>query len=153
MIPNRAMMRMAAFAITLAGGLATARAGAPGPEGRWKTMDDASHQPKSIVSLRILDGRLEGKVDSLFRRPGEDADPVCNRCSGELQGKRILGMTFLSGLMRDGEWWQGGTVLDPANGKTYRCKLKLSGGGDTLSVRGYLGVALLGRTQTWVRVH
>jgi uncharacterized protein (DUF2147 family) len=61
-------------------------------------------------------------------------------------------MTILSGLKKDrDDVWAGGEILDPGNGKTYRCKVKLIDGGRKLEVRGFIGVSLLGRTQTWIR--
>ena len=58
------------------------------------------------------------------------------------------------GLTRESgeEWWESGSILDPDNGKTYRCKIRLTNGGKNLDVRGYVGISLFGRTQTWNRI-
>jgi uncharacterized protein (DUF2147 family) len=60
-------------------------------------------------------------------------------------------MTILSGLKRTDSGWEDGEILDPNKGKVYRAKAKLVDGGRQLEVRGFIGVALFGRTQTWIR--
>ena len=92
-------------------------------------------------------GELTGKIVKLFANP----DAVCEKCEGALKGKPVVGMTILTGLKKDGEEWEGGKILDPKSGKVYSAKAKLTDGGKKLEVRGFLGVALLGRTQTWER--
>jgi uncharacterized protein (DUF2147 family) len=117
------------------------------PVGRWKTVDDATKKPKSIVDIYEQGGKLYGKIIKLFREPGEEADPKCDKCKGAKKDQRVIGMVILEGLTKDGDEWKGGTITDPANGKTYRCKIALENG--KLKVRGFVGVSLLGRTQYW----
>jgi uncharacterized protein (DUF2147 family) len=143
-------MRLLPFYLLAAAILAHAQA--PSPEGYWKTIDDKTGEAKSIVRIAAGGDTLGGVIEKLFRKPGEIQDPVCKACSGERKEKRIIGMTILWGLRRSGEGWDGGSVLDPANGKIYRCKLALSRDGQSLTVRGYLGISLIGRSQTWQRV-
>jgi len=121
------------------------------PVGKWKTIDDATGKPKSIVAIWEEDGKLYGKVDQLLDPKPDDPDPVCKKCDGDLKDKRILGMRIMWDLRKDGERWAGGKILDPDNGKSYRCNLTLADGGKKLLVRGFIGMALLGRTQTWLR--
>ena len=128
-----------------------ALAQATSPVGRWTTIDDETKKPKSVVTIYVEDGMLFGKIDKLFLAPNEPANPVCDKCEGSLKDKPILGMVILRNLKKDGDGWSGGTVLDPANGKTYKVKLALEDGGKRLKVRGYVGFSLLGRTQHWVR--
>jgi uncharacterized protein (DUF2147 family) len=128
-----------------------ALAQSPAAVGSWTTIDDETKKPKSVVSIYEEDGRLFGKIDKLFLAPNEPANPVCDKCEGSLKDKPILGMVILRNLKKDGDGWSGGTVLDPANGKTYKVKLALEDGGKRLKVRGYVGFSLLGRTQHWVR--
>jgi uncharacterized protein (DUF2147 family) len=78
-------------------------------------------------------------------------DSVCGKCKGERRGQRIVGMEILRHMHADGDEWSGGEILDPENGKTYRATLKLIDGGQKLVVRGYVGLPLFGRSQTWVR--
>jgi uncharacterized protein (DUF2147 family) len=63
----------------------------------------------------------------------------------------ILGMTIITDMKKDGDGWDNGQILDPENGKIYKCKMRLEDGGNKLVVRGYIGVSLLGRSQTWIR--
>jgi len=121
------------------------------PVGRWKTIDDASGKEKSIVAIWEEGGRLFGKVDKLLDPKPDDPDPVCKKCDGELKDKPFLGMRILWDLKKDGGKWSGGKIMDPDNGKSYRCFITLMEGGKKLLVRGYIGTPLLGRTQTWLR--
>lgn len=121
------------------------------PVGVWRTIDDKTGKEKSLVRIVEVNGELRGTVEKLFRGPDEDQNPVCDKCSGERKGKPVLGMTILWGLKRDDDHYAGGEILDPANGKTYDCKMSVADGGKKLKVRGFIGVSLLGRTQVWVR--
>lgn len=125
---------------------------AESPAGRWQTIDDETGKPKSIVEIeQAADGTLSGKVAEILQSE-HGANPLCNACEGERKGQPIAGMTILWDLKPDGERiWSGGTILDPAKGKTYRAKITLPEGGKTLEMRGYLGIEALGRTQTWIR--
>jgi len=124
----------------------------PSPVGRWQTIDDETHRPKSVVRLWQKDGVLYGNIEEIFPEPGKPKDPVCDQCEGALKDKPIVGMMFLWGLRRDGNEWSGGRIVDPENGKIYRCNVQVVSGGMRLKVRGYIGVSLLGRTQYWERV-
>ncbi len=119
--------------------------------GRWTTIDDATKKPKSIVTIYEEGGKLFGKVEKLFREPNEEQNPLCDKCEGALKNQPILGMIVLRDLKKDGNEWTGGTILDPANGKTYKAKIAVEDGGKKLKVRGFIGIALIGRTQYWVR--
>jgi uncharacterized protein (DUF2147 family) len=148
------MLRNACSLVVLAlvGLSGVARAEGLSPVGRWQTVDDGTKEPKSIVRLWEKDGVIFGRIEVLFPKPGEPANPVCDRCEGAQKNKPIVGMTFLWGLKRSGDGWSGGRVLDPENGKVYRCSIKVIDGGRRLKVRGYVGVSLLGRTQVWQQV-
>ena len=119
--------------------------------GRWTTIDDETKKPKSIVTIYEEGGKLYGKIEKLFREPNEEQNPVCDKCEGALKNQPITGMVILRDLKKDGKEWAGGTILDPGNGKTYKCKIAVEDGGKKLKVRGYIGFSLLGRTQHWVR--
>lgn len=121
------------------------------PVGKWKTIDDETKQTKSIVEISEANGKLSGKIVQLFRKPQEDQNPKCDKCSGDKKDKPILQMEIIEGLTQDGDVWSGGTILDPKNGKTYKCKIKVVDGGKKLEVRGFIGFSLLGRTQVWER--
>lgn len=122
------------------------------PIGKWKTIDDETNQPKSIVSIFEKDGKLFGKVEKLFKKPEEDQNPKCDKCTDARKDQPIIGMVFLTDLKKDSDTeWDGGEALDPKNGKIYSCKIQLFEDGKKLKVRGYLGISLLGRTQVWLR--
>jgi uncharacterized protein (DUF2147 family) len=127
------------------------------PVGKWKTIDDATHQAKSIVEITDQDGQLEGKILELLNRSPEDIardgeQPVCAKCTDARKGQPLVGMVIMTGVTQDGDKWDGGRILDPKNGKTYKVSLKVINGGQNLEVHGYIGFSLLGRTQTWERV-
>jgi len=128
-----------------------ALAQAPSALGRWTTIDDETKKPKSIVTIYEEGGKLYGKIEKLFREPNEEQNPLCDKCEGTLKNQPILGMVILRDLKKDGNEWSGGTILDPANGKTYKVKLAIEDGGKKLKVRGFIGIALIGRTQYWMR--
>jgi uncharacterized protein (DUF2147 family) len=121
------------------------------PVGRWTTIDDETKKPKSVITIYEEGGKLFGKIEKLYREPNEDQNPVCDKCQGTLKNQPILGMVIMRDLKKDDDEWSGGTILDPANGKTYKCKIAVEDGGKKLKVRGYIGMSLLGRTQHWVR--
>ncbi|MEW5249219.1 DUF2147 domain-containing protein [Microbulbifer sp. 2201CG32-9] len=112
--------------------------------GNWQTVDDETGQAKSIVEIYQKGGKYYGRVVDLLMRPD---DTVCDKCPGDRKGKPIVGMDVITGMVRSGDKYEGGQILDPNNGKVYDCKLWLEGG--QLKVRGYLGFFY--RTQTWTR--
>lgn len=136
--------------VCLSGSVARAAAD-PSPIGTWKTIDDDTHQAKALVEISEHDGVLSGRITQLFRQPGEDPNPRCEPCQGERHTRPVLGMTILWNMQRDGDEWEGGEILDPEEGKVYRCILHVTGGGNRLEVRGYIGISLFGRTQVWER--
>lgn len=115
--------------------------------GHWKTIDDATGEPKSIVQIFEAEGRIHGKIVELIN-PDEE-NPLCDQCDGELYNQPILGMTILKNIKAEGDKWGGGKILDPENGKTYKVHLKVEEDG-RLKVRGFIGFSLLGRTQHWL---
>lgn len=121
------------------------------PVGVWKTIDDVTGKERSIVRIVEVNGALQGTVEKIFERPGDDPDHLCDKCKGDLKDKPVIGMTILWGLKDKGDVWKGGKILDPDNGKTYSCKMELAEKGKELNVRGFIGISLIGRTQTWYR--
>ncbi len=131
--------------------LASASAQPATPAGTWKTISDRTGKPTSYVRIDEVDGRFEGTVVKLIDPP--TTAPVCKLCSGARKGRPVLGLTIMRDVRAQGDGtWGGGEILDPNNGKTYHVRLTLRDGGQRLQVRGYVGIPLLGRTQTWVRV-
>ena len=120
------------------------------PAGLWKTIDDRTHKPRGTIRIFEDNGVLTGRIESSFN-PAE-RNERCEKCSGDRKGAPVIGMVVMRGVTRHGGEYDGGEILDPETGFVYRCKVALSRDGDKLLVRGYLGVSLLGRTQTWTRL-
>lgn len=118
------------------------------PIGRWKTTDDKTGKPKAIVQVYLEKGKLYGKIETTL---DPNAKKVCDKCKDERKGQPIIGMVIMRGLVMKGEEYSGGEILDPDNGSVYRCKMRLQENGGKLSVRGFIGFSLLGRSQMWTR--
>ena len=121
------------------------------PVGLWKNIDDVTGKPKALIRITEVNGQLSGKIEKLFKEASEDQNPKCVKCEGELKDQPVIGMVILNGLKKDGDEYNGGTILDPNNGKVYKSKLTLEEGAKKLNVRGYIGLPMIGRSQTWVR--
>ncbi|MGI8560918.1 MAG: DUF2147 domain-containing protein [Luteimonas sp.] len=116
--------------------------------GRWKTIDDETGKVKAIVEIsEAANGSIHGRVVEILHSRGPN--PVCDKCSGANKDAPVQGMTILWGLKKSGDGWNGGTILDPANGKTYKSKAELLDGGAKLGVSGC--IAFICRQQVWVR--
>ncbi|MCK5349485.1 MAG: DUF2147 domain-containing protein [Desulfobacula sp.] len=118
--------------------------------GKWKSIDDKTKEPKSIVQIYEQDGKYFGQIKELFRKPGEDPDPVCDKCKDDdpRKDQPTKGMIIIQDLVKKGEKYSGGTILEPSTGKIYRCELWVKDG--KLMLRGY--IAFFYRTQTWLKV-
>jgi uncharacterized protein (DUF2147 family) len=134
----------------LASSVALAESDPKSPIGRWRTLDE-NKEAKSIIRIWEKDGKVFGTIEELLRKPGEEPNPLCTKCEGELKDKPVKGMVVITDLKRDGDEYSGGHVVDPDNGKSYKCFIEVVEGGKRLKVRGYIGFALLGRTQYWER--
>jgi uncharacterized protein (DUF2147 family) len=120
-----------------------------GVVGKWKTIDDETGKAKSIVEIYERSGKIYGKIIDILDT--EKKKSLCTACSGEEKNKPVMGLEIIKGLSKDGKEYNSGKILDPMTGKLYKCFMVLDGN-DKLNVRGYIGVALFGRTQTWKRV-
>ncbi len=117
-------------------------------EGKWKTIDDETGKPKSIVEIfKKSDGKYYGRIFQLLNKPENNN---CVKCSDDRKDKPLLGLEIIRGLKKEDKEFTGGTITDPKNGKTYKCTIKTDG--DKLNVRGYIGFSLIGRSQTWQKV-
>jgi uncharacterized protein (DUF2147 family) len=117
--------------------------------GKWKTIDDETGKEKAVVEIYEVDGKIYGRIVEILE--AEHRFKKCTSCQGTDKDKPIMGLIFIKGLTKDGEEYSGGKILDPKNGKLYKCYITLEGN-DKLKVRGYIGISLLGRTQYWKRV-
>ena len=119
------------------------------PFGRWHMIDDETGTERGVIDLTEVDGAVQGRLLSAVPRPGEN--PLCAKCEGARKDQPIIGMVILWGLRPNGSDWDGGKILDPVKGQIYNAKASLAENGRKLKVRGYFGVSLFGRTQTWLR--
>lgn len=122
--------------------------GAASAVGLWKSVDDETKQAKSLIRIVEKDGTLTGRIEKILT---DKVDAKCDKCTDDRKDQPVQGMTIITGMKKDGDGWGGGEILDPNNGKVYRSQMKLADDGRKLEVRGYVGVPMFGRTQTWVR--
>ena len=121
------------------------------PVGEWRTIDDKTGEAKALVKIYARGDELYGLVEkALSKSPGP---PNCDACTDDRKGKPIVGMDIIRGVKNSGGAWSGGTIVDPESGKVYSCSLTVIDGGKRLSVRGYIGVSMFGRSQTWVKAN
>ena len=116
--------------------------------GQWKTIDDETGKAKSIVEIYEKDGKIYGKIIELINP--KQKNPLCTKCGGSNKDKPVLGLVIINGLKENDDVYDGGTILNPENGKVYTCRLKIEEDKDTLQVRGY--VAFFYKTQYWKRI-
>jgi uncharacterized protein (DUF2147 family) len=140
---------VAALSLGLFAALAHAQAT---PAGLWKTIDDETKKEKSLVRISESGGVFSGKIEKLLESTMKH-DAVCEKCSDDRKDKPVLGLTIIKGVKQNADdkaKWDGGEILDPNNGKTYKVRLTPIDGGKTLEVRGYIGPFY--RNQTWTRI-
>lgn len=117
--------------------------------GKWNSYDEETNEIESVIEVYKKEGKAYAKIISIIDPERQNA--TCFKCKGKRKDQRILGMDILSGLKKKGDEWSGGKILDPKNGKEYKCYIKLLDE-NTLKLRGYIGISLLGRTAIWKRV-
>jgi uncharacterized protein (DUF2147 family) len=137
-----------ATALALATGAAAAE---PSAVGLWQKTEDG----KPVVWVLIVDhnGVLEGAFAKMFPKPGEKTDHVCDKCDDDRKDKPVLGLSFIRDMKKTAALeYEEGNILDPRDGKVYHANMKVSPDGQTLYLRGYLGISLFGKTEEWTRV-
>ena len=122
---------------------------AASPVGLWETIDDKTGKPTAVVEIFEKDARLFGRIAEILT--GADAKSVCVACTDDRKNQPIIGMIIIRSIKPSGPEYSGGDILDPDSGSVYRCKMHLEKNGSELIVRGYIGLSLFGRSQTWHR--
>ncbi|MGY8904245.1 MAG: DUF2147 domain-containing protein [Burkholderiales bacterium] len=133
------------------GGSAQAQVAADPATGLWRVVNEQSGKTDALVRIYPANGQWEGKLEAIFPGPGEDLDPRCIKCEGAQQNQPKRGLVFMWGFNKYGAEYTGGRVLDPNTGSVYRAKMAVSEDGEKLMLHGYIGIPLLGRSQTWFK--
>lgn len=128
---------------------ADADAGLASPVGLWQPLDK-SGKPQGLIRIFEVGGLYYGRIEP--SSPADDRNARCTRCTGERHNQPIIGLVLMRHLRPENGQYVGGDILDPDTGRVYGCSLRLTNGGRQLIMHGFLGISLLGQSETWRRI-
>ena len=128
----------------------SASAMASGPTGLWKQVDE-NNEVRSLIQIDEASGVFSGKIVKIFPHADEPKNPLCDGCKGAKKDAPLLGLRIIENVRAVGGAYSGGTIIDPEDGSEYKVKMTPSDDGQSLDVRGYIGVEMMGRSQIWLR--
>jgi uncharacterized protein (DUF2147 family) len=149
----RTLLQQLIVAVAITAGIGAAAAQAePSAVGLWEQVDEKTGKAESWFRITERNGVYVGNIVKIFQKPGEDPNWVCDKCEGSERGAPVLGLALIKGMQRKGLSYENGTIMDPRDGQVYRALMNVSADGTKLEVRGYLGIAMFGRSQVWNRL-
>src|SRR5258708_28584094 len=128
----------------------SAKADEPTASGLWEK--SAAGKPVAWILIFEHGGTYQGAIAKRFLKPGDDAGAVCAKCVDDRRNEPLLGITFIRGMKRNGLKYEGGDILDPRDGKIYSANMAVNSDGQTLTLRGYMGISILGHDEVWNRL-